>query len=70
MLFQRLPARRLWELTRIEPIKARPKNEIGEQLGAYRDQLRAGGTPAKVVQSRVCVRAVTLLFKELVREVK
>lgn len=59
----------LWELTRIEPIKIRPKNEIGEQLGAYRDQLRAGGTPAKVVQSRVCVKAVTLLFKELVREV-
>lgn len=60
----------LWELTRIEPIKIRPKNEIGEQLGAYRDQLREGGTPAKVVQSRVCVKAVTLLFKKLVEATK
>jgi len=60
----------LWEFTRIEPIKVRPKNEIGEQLGAYRDQLREGGTPAKVVQSRVCVKAVTLLFKKLVEEIK
>jgi len=60
----------LWELTRIEPMKIRPKNEIGEQLGAYRDQLRQGGTPAKVVQSRVCVKAVTLLFKKLVEATK
>lgn len=60
----------LWELTRIEPQRSRPKNEIGEELGAYRDQLRAGGTPAKIVQSRVCVKAVTLLFKKLVGEIK
>lgn len=59
-----------WEFTIIEPSKTRPTNDYGKALGEYRDKLKANGIPIKLVRSRTCCRAVEMLFKALVDELK
>jgi len=59
-----------WLFTRIEPQKCRLRNEIGELLGAELDREKAQGKPLRLVRSRVCAKAVKLLFKELVRAIE
>lgn len=59
-----------WLFTRIEPQKSRLRNEIGELLGAELDLEKKQGKPIKLVRSRVCAKAVKLLFRELVRAIK
>lgn len=59
-----------WCLTRIEPRGSRRlPSAIGQELGQYIDRLKAGGTPAKLAQLRCCAKAVTRLFKDLVRQI-
>ncbi len=60
----------LWEwcFTRIEVWRSRPKNAIGDELGALMDNLKAGKMPVKKARSTVCAKAVRLLFRELVAE--
>jgi len=57
-----------WCFTRIEVWRSRPKNAIGDELGALMDNLKAGKMPVKKVRSTVCAKAVRLLFRELVAE--
>jgi hypothetical protein len=57
-----------WVFTRIEPQRARLKNEIGSRLGEIMDAEKLSGRPVRLVRSRVAAKAVKLLFKELVRE--
>lgn len=59
-----------WVFSRIEPRRSRPKNEIGKLLGDYLDAEKTAGKPVKLVRSRVSVKAIKLLFKELVRELQ
>ena len=57
-----------WVFTRIEPQRARLKNEIGSRLGEIMDAEKLSGRPVRLVRSRVAAKAVKLLFKELVHE--
>ncbi|BDA68231.1 hypothetical protein MicvaDRAFT_1744 [Calothrix sp. PCC 7716] len=57
-----------WVFTALEPKKRRLNNEITEILCAYLDAEKASGKPVRLVRSRVAVRAVKLLFRELVKE--
>lgn len=57
-----------WIFTRIEPIRARMANDIGDRLGEIMDAEKASGRPVRLVRSRVAAKAVKLLFKELVSE--
>jgi len=56
-----------WIYTRIEPTRARTKNEIGKQLGERIDTEKASGRPIRLVRSRLAAIAAKLLFRELVR---
>lgn len=57
-----------WLFTRIEPKRSRVKNEMGKFLGELLDAEKKT-RPVKLARSRVCSKAVNLLFRELVREV-
>ena len=57
-----------WVFTRIEPQRARLKNEIGSRLGEIMDAEKPSGRPVRLVRSRVAASSVKLLFKELVHE--
>lgn len=57
-----------WVFTALEPKNRRLKNEITETLCAYLDAEKASGKPVRLVRSRVAVRAVKLLFRELAKE--
>jgi transposase len=57
-----------WLFTRIEPKKNRVKNETGLFLGELLD-LEKKHRPVKLARSRVCSKAVDLLFRELVKEI-
>jgi len=57
-----------WVFTRIEPQRARLKNEIGSRLGEIMDAEKLSGRPVRLVRSRVAAKAVKMLFRELVRE--
>ncbi|MFB2979653.1 hypothetical protein [Microseira sp. BLCC-F43] len=59
-----------WVFTRIEVKRARPKNDIGEQLGNLLDAEKSVGRPIKLVRTRVAALAARLLFKRLVFELK
>ena len=56
-----------WVFTRIEPRRSRLKNEIGVALGQQLDDEKASGRPVRLVRSRVAVKAVKMLFKQLVQ---
>jgi hypothetical protein len=56
-----------WVFTRIEVRRNRPKNHIAESLGDFLDLEKASGRPIRLARSRTAVRAVKLLFKELVK---
>ncbi|WP_226591826.1 hypothetical protein [Microseira wollei] len=56
--------------TRIEVKRARPKNDIGEQLGNLLDAEKSVGRLIKLVRTRVAALAARLLFKRLVFELK
>jgi hypothetical protein len=56
-----------WVYTRIEPRRARLKNEIGKSLGEQLDAEKASGRPVKLVRNRVAAKAARLLFRELVK---
>ena len=57
-----------WIFTRIEPLRSRLKNDIGDRLGEIMDAEKVSGRPVRLIRSRVAAKAVKLLFKELVRE--
>jgi hypothetical protein len=57
-----------WLFTRIEPRSARLKNSMGQSLGTRLD-VEKKQRPVKLARSRVCSRAVDLLFQELVKEI-
>jgi len=57
-----------WLFTRIEPKKNRIKNNTGQLLGDLLDTEKKH-RPVKLARSRVCSKAVDLLFRELVREI-
>lgn len=57
-----------WVFTALEPKRRRLKNEITERLCTYLDAEKASGKPVRLIRSRVAVRAVKLLFQELVKE--
>ncbi len=57
-----------WVFTTIEPRAARPRNEMGQTLGDYLDIQKTLKTPVQLARSRTAVKAVKLLFNELVRE--
>jgi len=54
-----------WLFTRIEPKQSRVKNETGKFLGELLDTEKKH-RPVKLARSRVCSKAVDLLFRELV----
>ncbi|MFB2772968.1 hypothetical protein ACE1AT_27410 [Pelatocladus sp. BLCC-F211] len=56
-------------MTKIEPKNTRVPTKVGQTLSNYINRLKAGGTPAKVAQSRCCAKAVTMLFKKLIRQI-
>lgn len=56
-----------WLFTRIEPAKRRLKTPIGKHLGQLLDEEKKH-KPVKLARSRVCAKAVDLLFYELVKE--
>ena len=56
-----------WLFTRIEPHKSRLKTPIGKKLGLLLDKEKQH-KPVKLARSRVCAKAVDLLFRELVKE--
>jgi hypothetical protein len=58
-----------WCLTKIEPKHTRVSTEVGQTLSNYINRLKAGGTPAKVAQSRCCAKAVTMLYRMLIRQI-
>jgi hypothetical protein len=57
----------LWVFTNIEPKKARPQNSIGEILGNFLDLEKSTAKPVQLIRSRAAVKAVKLLFRELVQ---
>ena len=57
-----------WLFTRIEPKKSRVKNSVGRQLGELLD-VEKKTRPVKLARSRVCSKAASLLFRELVKEI-
>lgn len=57
----------LWVFTNIEPKKARSQNKIGQTLGDFLDTEKATGKPVQLIRSRTVVKAVKLLFRELVQ---
>jgi len=57
-----------WLFTRIEPKRSRLKNEMGQLLGETLNTEKKH-RPVKLARSRVCSKAVELLFRELVREI-
>ncbi len=59
----------LWVFTHVEPTKYRT-NEITQKLGAILDKEKAGGRPARLVRSRISVRACKMLFNQLVLEIR
>jgi hypothetical protein len=61
-------ALRQWIFTRIEVVRARPKNDIGKKLGEMLDYEKAH-KPVKLARSRVAAKAAAMLFKELVASI-
>ncbi len=57
-----------WIFTRVEPLRARLANDIGDRLGQIMDTEKASGRPVRLVRSRVAAKAVKMLFRELVHE--
>ncbi|BAY15726.1 hypothetical protein NIES21_15450 [Anabaenopsis circularis NIES-21] len=57
-----------WVYTRLEPKRARLKNEIGEQLGERLIVEKEAGRPVKLVRMKVAAIGARLLFRELVKE--
>ena len=55
-----------WLFTRIEPRKRRLSSPIGKHLGQLLDEEKSH-KPVKLARSRVCAKAVDLLFRELVK---
>jgi hypothetical protein len=58
-----------WVFTMIEVAKNRPKNDIGDRLGAEMDNLKKGGTPIKLVRMAIASKASRYLFRELVKAI-
>lgn len=56
-----------WEFTCIDIKARRPDNEYGKWLGEYRDKLKDNGINMRLVRSKVCVKAVEMLFYELLK---
>jgi len=54
-----------WVFSAVEPVKRRT-NPILVNLGVFVDAEKSAGKPVKLVRMRVAVKAVKLLFKELV----
>lgn len=57
-----------WLFTRIEPSARRLNNDIGRILGEALDIEKSAGRPIKLIRSRICAKAVRLLYKELCQE--
>ena len=57
-----------WVFSCLEPKHRRLRNEINETLCNYLDAEKASGKPVRLVRSRVAVKAVKLLFRELVKQ--
>ena len=57
-----------WLFTRIEPKKSRVKNKFGQLLGELLDTEKKT-RPVKLARSRVCSKASSMLFQELVKEI-
>jgi hypothetical protein len=53
-----------WVFTRIEAVRSRPKNDIGQKLGEMLDYEKAH-KPVKLARSRVAAKAAALLFNPL-----
>ncbi|WP_353930949.1 transposase [Okeanomitos corallinicola TIOX110] len=54
-----------WVFSTVEPLKSR-KSPIVKELGEWLDQEKKSGKPVALVRSRTAVKAVKLLFKNLV----
>ena len=54
-----------WVFSAVEPVKSRT-NPILVNLGIFLDDEKTAGKPVKLIRMRVAVKAVKLLFKELV----
>ncbi|MTJ12210.1 IS110 family transposase [Anabaena sp. UHCC 0187] len=54
-----------WVFSAVEPIKCRT-NPILVNLGVFLDEEKTAGKPVKLIRMRVAVKAVKLLFKELI----
>jgi transposase len=54
-----------WVFSAVEPVKRRT-NPITVELGKFADTEKTAGKPVKLIRMRVAVKAVKLLFKELV----
>jgi len=54
-----------WVFSAVEPVKCRT-NPILVNLGIFLDNEKTAGKPVKLIRMRVAVKAVKLLFKELV----
>ena len=58
-----------WVFSCLEPKHRRLQNEIGQTLCTYLDAEKASGKPIRLVRSRTAVKAVKLLFRELVKAI-
>ncbi|MEM7712046.1 MAG: transposase [Cyanobacteria bacterium P01_A01_bin.68] len=56
-----------WVFTRVE-VKKNRNSQIAIYLGQILDQEKRGGRPVRLVRSRIAVRAVKLLFNQLVKQ--
>ena len=56
-----------WEFTCIDIKARRPESEHGKWLGEYRDKLKDNGINMRLVRSKVCIKAVEMLFYELLK---
>ncbi len=55
----------LWVFSAVEPVKCRT-NPITVNLGKFADIEKIAGKPVKLIRMRVAVKAVKMLFKELI----
>jgi hypothetical protein len=55
-----------WLFTRIEPIRSRPNNTVGDAIGKIVDDMKNAGRPVRLIRMTAIAKASKLLFKDLV----
>jgi Transposase len=59
-----------WLFTRIEPLRNRPNNDVGNAIGKIVDDMKENGRPVRLIRMTAIAKASKLLFKDLVDMVR